>query len=56
MPKYQITESYIYEIYADNEEQAEEYFQIFMEHGENDDELEFVAKFIDNELEIMEEK
>ena len=47
MPKYHIIESYIYEVYADSEEQA---FELFEDHDKEGSEVEF----LDNQNDIEE--
>lgn len=55
MAKFNVIEKYYYEIEADSLEQAMEHHQQFMEAGESDDELDFTAKFIDNQLDFYDE-
>ena len=55
MAKFNVIEKYYYEIEADSLEQAMERHQQFMEAGESDDELDFTAKFIDNQLDFYDE-
>jgi hypothetical protein len=53
MAKYNVVEKYHYEIEADSYEEALERHQQFMEAGEDEDELDFEAKFIDNQLDVF---
>lgn len=55
MAKFNVIEKYYYEIEADTYEEALERHQQFMEAGEDDDELDFEAKFIDNQLDVFDE-
>lgn len=56
MPKFNVIEKYYYEIEADTLEQAQERFQEFMESGDSDGcELEFSAKFIDNQTDYYDD-
>jgi hypothetical protein len=55
MAKFNVIEKYYYEIEADSYEEALERHQQFMESGESDDELDFEAKFIDNQLDVFDE-
>jgi hypothetical protein len=53
MAKFNVIEKYYYEIEADCYEDAVERHQQFMEAGEDDEELGFDAKFIDNQLDVF---
>lgn len=55
MAIYYVTESFLYEVHARNEDEALDNFQRFMEAGENDNDLDFIAKFLDNETNIREQ-
>ena len=56
MAKFNVIEKYYYEIEADTLEEAQERFQQFMESGDSDGcELEFSAKFIDNQLDFYDD-
>lgn len=55
MATFNIIEKFYYEIEADNLEQALERHQEFMEASESDEELEYTAKFTDNQLDVFDE-
>jgi hypothetical protein len=55
MAKFNVVEKYYYEIEADSYDEALERHQQFMEAGESSDELDFDAKFIDNQLDVFDE-
>lgn len=52
MTKYWLNESFLYEVYADSEEQARELFQEYMEATGTDEQDEFDIEFIDNEINV----
>ena len=54
MAKYTMVESYIYEIEADNPQQAREHFHQFLQADDETD-LDFDAKFVDNQQDLFDE-